>query len=85
MLTPIDQVRLEEEMIIIRVALAAEFYWDPFSPCTRELRLMDVLLESQLTQITLKRRQEPQSPALSIPYASSTQETLMFFKQSLGL
>lgn len=47
-LTPISRLTLEEEIILIRVALASQFSLDPFSPCTRVLRLMEVLSESQL-------------------------------------
>lgn len=48
MLTPIDWGKLEGEIVIIWVALEAQFNLDPFSPCTRTLRLMEVLSESQL-------------------------------------
>ena len=47
-LTPIDRGTLEGEIILIWVALATQFNLDPFSACTRILRLMEVLSESQL-------------------------------------
>lgn len=47
-LIPMDRLALETELRVIRVALAAEFNIDPFSQCTRALRLMDVIAESQL-------------------------------------